>query len=103
MKDFIKDYGSMIFIVVVLSLGYIGFNKLITTQAEHRAIYEATREDIKKNREIYERESELLKKALESQDSIIKNYEKELKYIRNQNDAIYNQYKSLPDVILPNL
>jgi hypothetical protein len=99
----INQYLPIILIIALFVTAKIGYDKLLTTQAENRAIYERTRNEIEEGREIYLNEIKELKTAISKQDSMLIKYEKQLKYLEGQNEALYSKYNSLPPITLPDL
>ena len=101
-----KDYIPLIGIILILGAGYFGFNKLITSQAVNRSIYEKLKESNDKIIQSHAEQKELtdsIYMSLKQQDSVILRYEKKLNYIRKQNNALYTRYISLPPIQLPEL
>ena len=101
-----KEYIPLISIILILGAGYFGFNKLITSQAVNRSIYEQLKESNDKLIQSHADQKELtdsIYMSLKQQDSIILRYEKKLNYIEKQNNALYIRYNNLPPIQLPEL
>ena len=102
----LKTLIPSILIIAFLMLAWIGFNRLIESQAENRVIYERLREDNKELMQLHAKQLKVLdslKMDGKQRDSLINKYDEKLKYIEKQNNVIYDRYNNLPALQLPEL